>query len=146
MTARCIVVQAGDAAAGATEVHYAAGISKATAGATGLSLQLASLPPGARARAHLHAKHESAAYMLEGEAVLWFGERLEEKVVARTGDFMYIPHGVPHVVANASEHQPAVVVLARTDADEQEDVTALPDLDSLPHVQPAPRQNDVGNP
>ena len=46
MTDRCVHVQAGDAEQGQTGVTYAAGISAATAGARGLSLQIASLPSG----------------------------------------------------------------------------------------------------
>jgi len=37
--------------------------------------------------------------------------------------------------ANASATEPAIAVLARTDADEQESVVALPALDGLPHLQ-----------
>lgn len=40
---------------------------------------------------------------------------------------------VAHVVMNASDSEPAVAVLARTDADEQEDVTQLPHLERLVH-------------
>ena len=131
MSRQCVLVQAGEAAEGRTGVTYAAGISATTAGASGLCLQLASLPPGARARAHRHAEHESAAYVIDGEMVLWFGEQLEHKLVARPGDFIYIPNGVPHLVLNASDTEPAVAVLARTDPDEQEDVTELPELDDF---------------
>jgi uncharacterized RmlC-like cupin family protein len=134
MSKRCVLVQPGEAAEGSTGLTYAAGISAATAGAKALCLQLASLPPGARARAHRHDEHESAAYVLEGEVVMWFGDRLEEKLVARPGDFVYIPSGVPHVVLNGSDIEPALAVLARTDANEQEDVTPLPELDALPHL------------
>jgi uncharacterized RmlC-like cupin family protein len=135
MTDRCVHVRGGDAEQGQTGVTYAAGISTATAGARGLSLQIASLPPGARARAHLHAQHESAAYVVEGEVVFWFGERLGERIDAGPGDFIYIPPGVPHLVANLSDSQPVVTVLARTDPNEQEDVTELPALDDLPHLK-----------
>jgi uncharacterized RmlC-like cupin family protein len=135
MTKQCVLVQAGDAAEGRTGVTYAAGISARSAGANGLCLQLASLPPGARARAHRHDEHESAAYVLEGEMVMWFGEQLERTLVARSGDFIYIPGGVPHLVMNGSEAEPAVAVLARTDPHEQEDVTELPELDALPHLR-----------
>lgn len=137
MTKRCVLVQAGDAAEGRTGVTYAAGISATSAGASGLCLQLASLPPGARARAHQHDEHESAAYVIEGEMVLWFGQRLEHRVVARAGDFIYIPNGVPHLVINGSDSERAVAVLARTDPNEQEDVTALPELDAPPHLATA---------
>ena len=140
MSRQCILVQAGEAAEGRTGVTYAAGISANSAGASGLCLQLASLPPGARAHAHRHDEHESAAYVIEGEMVMWFGEQLEHKLVAGVGDFVYIPNGLPHLVLNASDREPAVAVLARTDANEQEDVTALPELDALPHLAtPNPR-------
>ena len=135
MARQCVLVQAGEAATGRTGVTYAAGVSASTAGASGLCLQLASLPPGARARAHQHDEHESAAYVIEGEMVLWFGDELEAKVVARPGDFIYIPSGVPHLVMNGSDTEPAVAVLARTDANEQESVTELPELDALAHLR-----------
>jgi uncharacterized RmlC-like cupin family protein len=135
MAGQCVLVEAGAAAEGRTGVTYAAGVSSRTAGASCLCLQLASLPPGARARAHQHDRHESAAYVVEGEMVLWFGERLDQKLVARQGDFIYIPSGVPHLVLNGSDTEPTVAVLARTDAQEQEDVTELPDLDALPHLR-----------
>jgi uncharacterized RmlC-like cupin family protein len=135
MTEQCILIRAGEAAEGRTGVTYAPGVSAATAGAGALCLQLASLPPGARSRAHLHAEHESAAYVIEGRLVLWFGDRLEKRVAAGSGDFLYIPGGVPHLVANASDTQPAVTVLARSDPSEQESVIELPELDALPHLR-----------
>jgi uncharacterized RmlC-like cupin family protein len=50
MAGDCVLVRAGLAAEGRTGVTYAPGVSATTAGASGLCLQLASLPPGARAR------------------------------------------------------------------------------------------------
>lgn len=135
MSEHCVLVRPGEGAEGKTGVTYAAGVSASTTGARGICLEIATLPPGARGRAHLHAEHESAAYVLQGEFVLWFGERLEEKLVARAGDFIYIPGGVPHLPANASATEPAVAVLARTDANEQESAIALPALDALPHLR-----------
>ena len=134
MTEPCILVRPGKEAEGKTGVTYAAGISETTAGARGLCLELATLPPGARGRPHLHADHQSAVYVVQGELVLWFGEQLEAKLLARPGDFLYIPAGVPHLPANASATEPVVAVLARTDANEQESVVALPGLDALLHL------------
>jgi len=71
----------------------------------------------------------------EGGVVLWFGQRLEERIEAGVGDFIYIPPGVPHLVANRSDTQPAVTVHARTDPNEQEEVTRLPELDDLAHLR-----------
>lgn len=134
MSKQCIHIRAGASAEGRTGVTYAAGVSRDTAGSAGLSLQLASLAPGARSRVHQHDAHESAAYVIEGELRMWSGDRLEHEVVAGPGDFVYIPRGVPHIVRNDGEG-PAVAVLARTDAGEQEDVTDLPELEDLPHVR-----------
>jgi uncharacterized RmlC-like cupin family protein len=131
---QCVLVPAADAAEGKTGVIYAAGISAASAGARGLCLQLASLPPGTRSRAHQHDDHESAAYVIAGELVLWFGERLEHQVSAGPGDFLYIPDGLPHLVLNPSDSETAVAVLARTDPNAQEEITELPGLDDLPHL------------
>jgi uncharacterized RmlC-like cupin family protein len=73
--------------------------------------------------------------VIEGQMVLWFGERLEHQLVAGPRDFIYIPSGVPHLVVNGSDTEPAIAVLARTDPNEQEDVTELPELDRLPHLK-----------
>lgn len=130
MSRQCVLVSTGATAEGRTGVTYAAGISAATAGATGLCLQIASLPPGACSIVHLHEEHESAAYVITGELLLLSGDDLEREVLARPGDFLFIPPGVPHVVRNPGDAEPAVAVLARTDPDEQEDVTALPVLEA----------------
>lgn len=123
----CVVVSSGGAHEGATGVTYAAGISATTARSQALCLQIATLPPGARAQPHLHEGHESAAYVISGEIVLYHGRDLEKRAVARAGDFLYIPAGVPHLPCNESD-EPVVTVLARTDPDEQESVTLLPHL------------------
>lgn len=130
MSRQCVLVSTGVATEGRTGVTYAPGVSAASAGATGLCLQIASLPPGACSHVHLHEEHESAAYVLAGELVLWSGDDLEHEAVARPGDFLFIPPGVPHVVRNPSADEPAVAVLARTDPHEQEDMTALPALEA----------------
>jgi uncharacterized RmlC-like cupin family protein len=137
MDERCVLVSPTDAIPGSTGVSYAAGVSAATAGSRALCLELATLPPGRRGRAHLHAEHESAAYVLEGEIVIWFGRKLEDRLVARPGDFVYVPAGLAHLPANASTTNPAIAVLARTDPHEQESAVALPELDELSHVKEA---------
>ena len=134
MVQPCVLVRAGAAGEGETGVTYAAGVGARTTGATSLCLELASLAPGVRGRAHRHDGHESAAYVLSGAFTLWFGERLEQRVVARAGDFLFIPAGTPHLPANESGDEPAVAVLARSDPDEQESATPLPELDHLPHL------------
>jgi uncharacterized RmlC-like cupin family protein len=128
--AECRVVRADATYAGRQGLDYAAGISAESVGSTGLCLHLLTIPPGARAKAHLHENHESAVYVLSGEAVMWHGPALERRTVVRAGDMVFIPAGVPHLPANLSD-APVTAVIARTDPNEQESVVLRPDLDAL---------------
>jgi uncharacterized RmlC-like cupin family protein len=94
-------------------------------------MHLLTIPPGGRAKAHLHQHHETAIYVLSGEAGMWYGENLGEHLIVKAGDFLYIPAGVPHLPYNPSPTQPVSAVLARTDPNEQESVVLLPELDGL---------------
>ena len=47
---------------------YQPGISFETVGAKALWLGIATIPPGHRTKAHVHAHHETAFYMLSGGA------------------------------------------------------------------------------
>lgn len=89
------------------------------------------IPPGGRARAHLHAGHETAIYVLSGQAENLWGEHLEHHDLLRAGDFYYIPAGVPHLPVNLSQTEPCTAIIARTDPDERESVVLRPDLDEL---------------
>lgn len=111
---------------------YAPGISAETVGATALFLGVVTLPAGKRTKAHVHAQHESAFYMLSGEGVeLWTGERLEDCAFARPGDYLFIPAGLPHVAVNRSPLQPAVFIGTRNAPSAQESVLMRPELDGL---------------
>ena len=61
------------------------------------------MPPGARAKAHLHESHETAIYVLSGEVDTWYGDELEHHILVKAGDLFYIPAGVPHLPANRSD-------------------------------------------
>jgi uncharacterized RmlC-like cupin family protein len=106
------------------------GVSAERCGARGLWMGTIIVPPGARARAHLHEAHETAIYVMQGEGGMWYGKRLEQYVTCRAGDFIYIPAGVPHVPINTSQTQPMIGIAARTDPNEQESVVLLPELDA----------------
>lgn len=111
--------------------RYAPGISTETSGATHLFLGRVTLAPGQRTKAHVHERHESAHYMLSGEEVeLWTGPRLERREIARPGDYLYTPAGVPHVAVNRGA-TPAVFVTARNEPSAQESVSMRPELDAL---------------
>jgi uncharacterized RmlC-like cupin family protein len=98
------------------------GISEATAGATGLSLNLVVIPPAAKAEPHFHKGFETAIYMLQGRVETRYGENLAKSVVNEAGDFIFIPAGVPHQPVNLSETEPALAIVARNSANEQETV------------------------
>ena len=108
---------------------YQAGISSATAGAEGICLHMLTIPAGSRGRAHKHEHHETAIYLLSGEVHTWWGEQLEERMISRSGDFIFIPPGVPHLPVNFGP-EPAVCLIARTDPNEQESVVLLPELEA----------------
>ena len=110
---------------------YRTGITAESAGARGICMHLLNIPPGGRARAHLHEGHESAVYVISGKSGMWYGDNLEEHMCANSGDFVYIPPGVPHLPYNASETEPCIAVIARTDPNEQESVRLLPELDGI---------------
>lgn len=110
---------------GAQSLKYFEGVSAETAGSKALCMHLVTIPPKGRARPHLHAGHESAIYVLSGKAGMWHGEGLREHVMVEAGDFLYIPPNTPHLPYNASETEPCIGVVARTDPNEQESVTVL---------------------
>lgn len=109
--------------------NYFEGISAQSAGSQGVCMHLLTIPPGGRAKAHMHESHETVIYVLSGECGMWYGENLAEYLVVRAGEFLYIPAGMPHLPANRSQTEPCSAVLARTDPNEQESVVLLPDLE-----------------
>jgi uncharacterized RmlC-like cupin family protein len=132
---QCRVVPGGERYTGVQGLSYFAGVSAQSTGSRSLCLHALTIPPGGRARAHLHEGHESAIYMISGDAVVWSGEGLSRRLEAHAGDFVYIPAGTPHLPVNASDVEPCVALVARTDPDEQESVVLLPELDALPHLR-----------
>jgi uncharacterized RmlC-like cupin family protein len=127
----CKLIHAGDTHQGKQGLSYFSGVSAESAASTALCLHLLTIPPGGQARAHLHENHESAVYVISGEAEMWWGEGLKEHMVVKAGDFVYIPAGVPHLPANRSQTEPCIGIIARTDPNEQESVVLLPELDAL---------------
>ena len=109
---------------------YQRGISFETVGAKALWLGIARIPPGHRTKAHVHAHHETAFYMLSGgELELWTGDQLQYREVVRPGDYLYIPANVLHVAVNRTK-QPAVFIGARNEPTAQESVVLCPEMDA----------------
>ena len=105
---------------------YFVGVSGETVGATGLSMHMVVIPPGARADPHAHRGYETAIYVLEGRVETRWGEGLAESVVSGPGEFLFIPPGVPHEAINCSATEPARAIVARNDPAEQDNVVPYP--------------------
>jgi len=127
--ATCKVIRSGAEYTGRQGLTYLAGLTGGTAGSTGISMTLVVMPPGARAKTHLHHGIETAVYVVEGQAEMYFGESLDEHLVANAGDYVYVPPEMPHLVMNRSSTVCRAIV-AHTAADDQAGIVMLPELDA----------------
>ncbi len=130
MPKACVKLRPGETYTGKQGFDYFEGIAKETADSQHICMHLLTVPPGGRAKAHKHATHETAIYVLSGTAIMYWGERLEHCMETNAGDLIYIPADVPHLPINTGE-VPAQAVIARTDPHEQESVVLLPELEAL---------------
>ena len=126
----CRVVRSGASYVGQQGFTYLAGLTGATAGSRALCMTLLTLPDGARAKTHLHRAIETAAYVIEGEVEMYFGERLESLLHARAGEYVYVPADMPHLVMNRSG-APCRALVAHSAEDDQAGIVLLPELDAL---------------
>jgi uncharacterized RmlC-like cupin family protein len=103
-------------------IHYKVGMSAANVGATKLSMNVATVPPGGVAKAHIHVGFELMLYIVQGRVRHEYGPGLRRVVENEAGDFIYIEPGVPHEVFNMSDTDPVVAVVARSDASEWQNI------------------------
>jgi uncharacterized RmlC-like cupin family protein len=61
-------------------------------------------------------------YILQGRVRHEYGPGLANVVDNQAGDFIYIEPGVPHEVFNLSATEPVIAVVARSDADEWQNI------------------------
>jgi uncharacterized RmlC-like cupin family protein len=130
MMDRASVVQGSDSYRAEQGSDYLPGVSAETVGAKALWLGMVAIQPGQRTRAHVHAAHETAFYMMSGEAEIWSGDQLQHREDLRPGDYLFIPANVPHVAVN-SGREPAVFVGSRNEPTAQESMILHPEMDSL---------------
>lgn len=121
---QCKVIRGGAAFHGKQGLDYFAGVSAEGAGSTGICMHMVVIPPGAVAKAHFHANHETAIFQLEGSTSFHHGPNLEFTDVVHEGDYVYIPAGVPHQPFNPTD-KIARAIIARTDPNEQESVVLI---------------------
>ena len=103
-------------------IRYKAGMSAKNVGSTQLSMNVATIPPGAVAKAHIHVGFDLMLYILQGRVRHEYGDHLKEVIENEAGDFIYIEPGVPHEVFNLSDDEEVVAVVARSDAGEWENI------------------------
>ena len=103
-------------------IHYKTGLSATNVGAKNLSMNVATIPPGGVAYAHVHVGFEVMLYILAGRVRHEYGPRLALSVENAAGDFIYIEPGVPHEVFNVSATEPVIAVVARSDASEWQNI------------------------
>lgn len=103
-------------------IHYKQGMSAKNVGTTKLSANIATIPPGGVAYAHIHVGFELILYILEGKVRHEFGDGLTKTIENEAGDFIYIKPGVPHEVFNMSETEPVVAFVARSSAEEWDNI------------------------
>jgi len=125
------VIRGGGNVRGWNGIQYKAGLSAKNTRARQLSMNVATIPPGGVAAAHIHVDFEVMLYILHGHVRHEYGPALESVVENQAGDFIFIEPGVPHEVFNVSDSEPVVAVVARSDASEWEHI--------IPFERPAKR-------
>jgi len=103
-------------------ITYKPGLSAKNVGSKQLSMNVATIPPGGVAYAHIHVGFEVMLYILQGRVRHEYGPGLKQSIENGPGDFIYIEPGVPHEVFNQSDTEPVVAVVARSDASEWENI------------------------
>ncbi len=118
----CIRGGGGENCRGWNGIKYKVGMSAKNVGATKLSMNVATIPPGGVARAHIHVDFDVMLYILQGNVRHEFGPGCKNVLENKAGDFIYIEPGLPHEVFNMSDTEPVVAVVARSDANEWENI------------------------
>ena len=120
------VIRGGGNVRGWNNIQYKVGLSAKNVAAQKLSMNVATIPPGGVAYAHIHVDFEVMLYILAGRVRHEYGPGLRQSVENEAGDFIFIEPGVPHEVCNMSDTEPVVAVVARSDAGEWEHIVDYP--------------------
>jgi uncharacterized RmlC-like cupin family protein len=121
-----LVIRGSGTTRGWNGIRYKTGLSQKNVGAKKLSMNVATIPPGGVAYAHIHVDFEVILYILEGRVRHEYGPGLSKSIDNTAGDFIFIEPGVPHEVCNLSDTEPVIAVVARSDASEWENIADYP--------------------
>ncbi len=119
------VIRGGGSQRGWNGILYMQGMSAKNVGSQHLSINVATVPPGAVAYAHIHDGFEVMLFIVQGRVKHSYGEGLTQEVINEAGDFIYIKPGVPHEVFNIGE-EPLIAFVARSAADEWDKIVNYP--------------------
>ena len=119
------VIRGGGGQRGWNGILYKQGMSAKNVGSQGLSINVATVPPGAIAYAHIHDGFEVMLFIVQGKVKHTYGENLSQEVINEAGDFIYIKPGVPHEVFNIGD-EPLIAFVARSTADEWDKIINYP--------------------
>ncbi len=97
-------------------------MSAKNVGTSKLSANIATIPPGGVAFTHIHVDFEPILHIISGKVRHAFGPGLKNVLENEGGDFIYIKPGVPHEVFNISDTEPVVVFVARSSAEEWDNI------------------------
>src|SRR5438094_7998441 len=84
-------------------IYYKQGMSAKNVGTTKLSANIATIPPGGVAAAHVHVGFALIRYIIAGKVRHESGPGLKQVLGHEAGDVIYIKPGVPHDVFNMSD-------------------------------------------
>ncbi len=124
-------------------IRYKLGMSGKNVGARALSMNVATIPPGGVARAHVHVGFEVMLYILAGRVRHEYGPGLKQSVDNEAGDFIFIEPGIPHEVFNLSDIEPVLAVVARSDAAEWENIVTYERNAGTPEEPAAPEPQAI---
>jgi uncharacterized RmlC-like cupin family protein len=103
-------------------IEYRTGLSGKNTRASALSMNVATIPPGGVAFAHIHVDFEVMLFILEGRVRHEYGAGCRKVIENEAGDFIFIEPGVPHEVFNMSDTERVVAVVARSSASEWDNI------------------------
>ncbi|HEX7880364.1 MAG TPA: cupin domain-containing protein [Candidatus Eisenbacteria bacterium] len=119
------VIRGGGSARGWNGIQYLQGMSARNVGSGALSINVATVPPGAIAYAHIHDGFEVMLFIVQGRVRHTYGVGLSRSIDNEAGDFIYIKPGVPHEVFNIGD-EPLIAFVARSAADEWDRIVDYP--------------------
>ena len=112
---------------GGQGVKYNAGVSRKTAGSEKVCMNILPMPPGVHSIPHIHKEIETIAYLLEGECTLFYGEKLENHILVKKGEQIFIPENIPHTPFNQSKND-CIWVVVHSSGDDQDELISMPEL------------------